>query len=81
MSEYNQDLSDKKTALLLYLEQKGILNELYRYGIITAKPKLQIQSRLKVVALMSQGLSKAEACRAVAGLLGVDKKTIYSYLR
>jgi hypothetical protein len=81
MSPYNKPLSDKKTALLLYLEQKGILDELYLMGIITAKPKLMIQSRLKVVALMGQGLSKAAACSRVASLIGVDIKTIYHYLR
>ena len=81
MTKYNQELADKKTALLLYLDQKGILEQLYAMGVITAKPKIMIESRLRVLALMSQGLSKSSACQRVAHQLGVDKRTVYAYLR
>jgi len=81
MAYYNELLNDDKTKFLIELESSGMLARLYRFGVITHKPKILLEARLKVADLMSQGISKANACRILSGYLGVTKDTIYTYLR
>ena len=77
MAKYNSVLDDKKTVLLMWLDRKGILQELYAMGVITAKPKVAVESRLRVAHLMSQGVTKRDACQRIANQLGVHVKTVY----
>ncbi len=81
MSYYNTILSDDKTAFLVELDRSGMLSKLYRHGIITTKPKIIIEARLKAVQLMRQGISKSKACSLISSYLSVDKRTVYKYLR
>ncbi len=78
---YNELLNDDKTKLLIELEASGMLARLYRFGIISHKPKMILEARLKVADLMSQGISKAKACRMLSAYIGVTKDTIYTYLK
>ena len=78
---YNELLNDDKTKFLIELDQSGMLAKLYRFGIITHKPKVLLEARLKVADLMKQGVSKAKACRILSGYLGVTSYTIYNYLK
>ena len=78
---YNELLNDDKTKFLIELNKSGMLARLYRFGIITHKPKMILEARLKVADLMSQGISKAKACSMLSNYIGVTKDTIYTYLR
>ncbi len=78
---YNELLNDNKTKFLIELDQSGMLGRLYRHGIITHKPKMILEARLKVADLMKQGVSKAKACRMLSNYIGVTKDTIYTYLK
>ena len=78
---YNELLNDNKTKFLIELDTSGMLARLYRFGIITHKPKMILEARLKVADLMKQGVSKAKACRMLSNYIGVTKDTIYTYLK
>ncbi len=72
---------EKKTALLIWLKNKGLLSQLYEAGIITPTVIKSVEARLKVHALIMQGFKKSEACRRVANMLGCHPKHVYTYLR
>jgi len=81
MPYYNMPLDDDKTMFLEDLEQRGVLTRLYRMNIISPKPFMLLQARLKIKSLMNQGLSKAAACKRIARVMGVHEKTVYTYIR
>ncbi len=68
------------TPYLQWLKDKGILTKMYRYGMLTPKPSAMLEIRLKINALMRQGLSKEQAVLNVVDSLGLSRSTIYRYL-
>ena len=70
-----------KTIFLIWLRDKGLLKKLYEYGIVTPTVFKMLEARLKIYDLMSQGVTKANAVKRTAQMLGIHEKHCYTYLR
>ena len=67
-------------ALLRRAKANGLLDALYRDGLISAKVFQILPVRDKVDALMRAGKGKHDAVKHVATEMRVSERTIYNYL-
>ena len=68
------------TSYLQGLKDKGVLDALYREGMISHMPYTVLEVRQKTDGLMRQGRSKVEAVAHIASTLGVSVRMVYKYL-
>jgi len=73
-------MTSPPTPYLLYLKESGAMEKLYAYGLISYKPMLMLEIRLKTDALMRQGKGKEEAVRLVMASTRLSRATVYRYL-
>ena len=73
-------MNDVPTAYLQQLKDRGILDTMYKMGLISYKAYMMLEVRKKVDGLMRMGRSRGEAARAVAESMRVHRSTIYRYL-
>ena len=68
------------THLLQELNNKGLLDKLFKDGIIGYKVYMMLPIRNKVDALMRQGKSHGQAVVYVAKEMHMSRQNLYSYL-
>jgi hypothetical protein len=68
------------TALLRRLHRLGLLEQLFREGVISYKGYMTLHIRDKVDSLMRSGRSRGEAVRHVANEMKMSRQNIYNYL-